>query len=150
MAKIRRFGIVGALALLPLACQEGNPTETVPPVAPPPHEGIGEVFGTVTLADGQSAGVMWMQLLDCEPPFPSNWWSSMRTDEDGSFRHNPVWTGDLPSMPEDTVGVRCLLRVDGNWASASVEVIYTRPEDERIPVRVDLQEGDTVPLGDSP
>jgi len=154
ITKIGRFGVVGALAgalaLLPLACTDDPTLPPPPPPPPPPAQGFGEVFGTLVLADGQPASER-LELTDCEPPGPRTLWAGLRSGEDGTFRVQPRWAFEDPPMPSDTVRVRCVLRVMfGNWASAPVEVIVTRLEDERIPVRVDLQEGDTVPLGDPP
>lgn len=106
--------------------------------------GYGEVYGTVYYANGTPllAGAE-VTVTGCEHPI-GGLAGEGKTVSGGTYRITAP-LAPYYEIPGDTLHLSCVVDVQRGFARAPVDVIFTRAGEERIPVRVDLTEGDSVP-----
>lgn len=137
--------MIGILALLLSALTGCGGDPIAESVYSPPTEGIGEVVGTVTRADGQPAVNAEILVTRCQA---FGYMGRSKADSDGAFSVRtqlPPYIG----LTEETERVTCIAAARyppaTSIASTAVDVVFTPPEVPTVPVRVELVEGDTVP-----
>jgi hypothetical protein len=128
-------------ALLTLAVVACDASETTDSTFKPPTEGIGEVVGSVMYADGRPRGNAEILVTRCESPI-GGLGGQGATDPAGDF----AVTVELPPyvpLADFTRELHCTVVAARGFARAPVDVIFTAPNAERVPVRVDLVEDTT-------